>query len=114
MDLDSVALFAGPQGRRLSTSQRMATSRRREFTFLYKAKTLAKAFWLAIMSGGVVWLKLADSLKIKSRSGYWCGRRRHIPHRNVADLQMRGGATAFLLLRHVSGGRRGKKSCGNR
>ncbi|MBM7846859.1 multidrug transporter EmrE-like cation transporter [Arthrobacter roseus] len=37
--------------------------------FFDETMTLAKAFWLAVIIGGVVWLKLADSPKIQSRSG---------------------------------------------
>lgn len=31
--------------------------------------TLVKAFWLAVIIGGVVWLKLADSPKLQTTSG---------------------------------------------
>lgn len=34
--------------------------------------TLAQAFWLAVIIGGVVWLKLADSARLR-------GRKRHQP-----------------------------------
>lgn len=31
--------------------------------------TLAQAFWLAVIIGGVVWLKLADSARLQSHQG---------------------------------------------
>ncbi|SFD61400.1 DMT family transporter [Paracidovorax konjaci] len=36
---------------------------------LDQAVTLAQAFWLAVIIGGVVWLKLADSAKLKGAQG---------------------------------------------
>lgn len=35
--------------------------------FFDETLTLAKAFWLAVIIGGVVWLKLADSPTLKSK-----------------------------------------------
>ncbi|WP_282778025.1 MULTISPECIES: multidrug efflux SMR transporter [unclassified Nocardia] len=32
--------------------------------FFHETLTLAKAFWLAVIIGGVIWLKLADSAKL--------------------------------------------------
>lgn len=34
--------------------------------------TLTQAFWLAVIIGGVVWLKLADSIKFQARKSRTC------------------------------------------
>lgn len=37
-------------------------------TLLGQSLTIAQAFWLAVIIGGVVWLKLADSAKLQEQS----------------------------------------------
>lgn len=37
--------------------------------FFDETLTLVKAFWLAVIIGGVIWLKLADSPKLEARKG---------------------------------------------
>lgn len=35
--------------------------------FFHESLTLAKGFWLAVIIGGVIWLKLADSPKLEAK-----------------------------------------------
>ena len=37
--------------------------------FFDETLTLVKAFWLTVIIGGVIWLKLADSPKLEAKSG---------------------------------------------